>query len=136
MPTGKFMNRKNLLPAVQSGKVTEATLDEKIRHILTTAEMFGWLSRPQRDPAVPLYDARNNAVALQSARESVTLLTNENNLLPLSKQIKTVLVVGPNAYPGTAVGGGSAGVVPFHLISPVEGISAVAPNVTVLYDPG
>ena len=136
MPTGKFMNRKNLLPAVQAGKLTEATLDEKIRHILTTAEMFGWLDRPQRDPAVPLYDTRNNAVALQAARESVTLLKNENNLLPLSKQIKTVLVVGPNAYPGTAVGGGSAGVVPFHLISPLEGIAAVAPNVTVLSDPG
>ena len=137
MPTGKFMNRKNLLPAVQSGKLTEATLDEKIRHILTTAEMFGWLDRPQRDPTIPLYDVQDNAIALQSARESVTLLKNAGNLLPLSKQaIRSVLVVGPNAYPGTAVGGGSAGVVPFHQISLLEGMSAVAPNVKVLYDPG
>lgn len=137
MPNGKFMNRKTLIPAVQSGKVTEATLNEKIRHILTTAEMFGWLDRPQRDPAVPLYDTQNNAIALQSARESITLLKNENNLLPLNKQgMRTVLVVGPNAYPGTPVGGGSAGVVPFHTVSLIEGLGNVAPNVTVLSDPG
>ena len=137
MPNGKFMNRKNLFPAVQSGKVTEATLDEKIRHILTTAEMFGWLDRPQRDPAISLYDTQNNAIALQSARESLTLLKNQGNLLPLNKQgVRTILVVGPNAYPGTAVGGGSAGVVPFHQVSLLEGISTVAPNVKVLYDSG
>lgn len=137
MPTGKFMNRKNLLPALQGGKVSEATLDEKIRHVLTTAEMFGWLDRPQRDPSISLFDRQNNEVALKAARESVTLLKNEGNLLPLSKTgTHTVLVVGPDAYPGTPVGGGSAGVVPFHNVSLVEGMSAVAPGVNVLYQQG
>ena len=137
MPTGKFMNSKNLMPALQSGKVTQATIDEKVRHILDTAAMFGWLDREQRDPAVSIYDAENNRVALRSARESAVLLKNDSNLLPLSKDaIKTVLVVGPDAYPGVAVGGGSAGVVPFHNVSLLEGLSNVAPNVTVLYDAG
>ncbi|HLI78101.1 MAG TPA: glycoside hydrolase family 3 C-terminal domain-containing protein [Acidobacteriaceae bacterium] len=137
MPTGKFMNRAKLTPAIQSGAVSEATIEEKIRHILTSAEMFGWLDRPQRDLSIPLYDARDNAIALQSARESVTLLKNDGALLPLNKQqIHTVLVVGPNAYPGTPVGGGSAGVVPFHLTSLVEGVGTVAPAINVLYDPG
>ncbi len=136
MPTGKFMNRANLMPAIQSGKVTQATIDEKIRHILTTAEMFGWLDRPQRDPGISLFDAQSNATALKAARESVTLLKN-SGILPLSKEgTHTVLVVGPNAYPGTPVGGGSAGVVPFHLVSLLEGISMVAPHVNVLYDMG
>lgn len=137
MPTGKFMNKANLMPAIQSGKVSEATIDEKIRHILTTAAIFGWLGREQRDPKISLFDAQNNDVALQSARESAVLLKNDNNLLPLSKSaVKTVLVVGPNAYPGTAVGGGSAGVVPFHNISLLEGISSTQPGVNVLYDAG
>ncbi len=137
MPTGKFMNRADLMPAIQSGKVTQATIDEKIRHILTTAEMFGWLDRPQRDPGISLFDADSNATALKAARESVTLLKNAGNLLPLSKDgTHTLLVVGPNAYPGTAVGGGSAGVVPFHLVSLLEGVSMVAPHVKVLYDAG
>ena len=138
MPTGKFMNSANLTPAIQSGKVAEATIDEKIRHILATAMMFGWLDRDQRDPSISLYSAENNAIALQSARESVTLLKNEGTLLPLSKgQRKTILVVGPDAYPGVPVGGGSAGVVPFHNISLLEGMSEVGgSSVNILYDQG
>ena len=137
MPTGKFMNAKNLMPALQAGTVKEATIDEKVRHILTTAMMFGWLDRPQQDTSIPLYDAESNRVALQSAREAAVLLKNESDLLPLKKeQIKTVLVVGPAAYPGAPVGGGSAGVVPFHNVSLLEGVSDVASGATVLYDPG
>ncbi len=140
MPTGKFMNRATLEPAIKSGKVTEATIDEKIRHILTTAVSFGWLDQAngQSDSSISYLDARNNAAALDSARESAVLLKNSGSLLPLDKsQIKTVLVVGPDAYPGLAVGGGSAGVVPFHLISPLEGISdALGSSVNVLYDRG
>lgn len=137
MPTGKFMNSANLTPAIQTGKVTQATIDEKVRHILDTAAMFGWLDREQRDTTVSIFDAESNRVALRSARESAVLLKNDNNLLPLSKEaVKTVLVVGPDAYPGVAVGGGSAGVVPFHLVSLLEGVANVAPNATVLYDAG
>ncbi len=137
MPTGRFMNAANLMPAIQAGTVKEATIDEKVRHILTTAMMFGWLDRPQRDIAVSLDDAESNRIALKSAREAAVLLKNEANTLPLSKQqVKTVLVVGPAAYPGAPVGGGSAGVMPFHQVSLLEGITDVAPGATVLYDPG
>ncbi len=137
MPTGKFMNAEKLMPAIKAGQVTQATIDAKVRHILTTAEMFGWLDREQRDSTVSLYDVQSNRAALQSARESSVLLKNDGALLPLSKSsVKTVLVVGPDAYPGAPVGGGSAGVVPFHNISLLEGVSAIAEGVTVLYDPG
>ena len=50
MPSPKFMNRENLIPAIQSGKVTMATLDDKVRRILRTAIRFGWLDRDQTDP--------------------------------------------------------------------------------------
>ena len=137
MPTGKFMNAKNLMPAIQAGTVKEATIDEKVRHILATAMMFGWLDRPQQDDAISSYDAQNNRIALQSAREAAVLLRNKDNLLPLNKQqVRTVLVVGPAAYPGAPVGGGSAGVVPFHNISLLEGVATVDRGATVLYDPG
>ena len=139
MPTGKFMNRANLMPALQSGQVSEATIDDKVRHILTTAAMFGWLAPgySQRSPSVSVISAESNRTALLSAREAPVLLKNSGNLLPLDKSaIKTILVVGPAAYPGQAVGGGSAGVVPFHQISLLEGLQTVAPNVNVLYAPG
>ncbi len=138
MPTGKFMNPANLEPAIKAGKVSQATIDDKIRHILNTAFSFDWLNRPQADPMISYVDARNQAIALRSAREAAVLLKNDGNLLPLDKsQIKTILVVGPDAYPGVPVGGGSAGVVPFHVVSPLEGItSAVGASVNVLYDRG
>lgn len=138
MPTGKFMNPKNLTDAVKSGKVSEATIDEKIRHILMTAGRFGWLDRTQMDNSISTYDAKNNATALDAAREGLVLLKNEGKLLPLDKaQVKSILVVGPDAYPGVPVGGGSAGVKPFHTVSPLEGISAfVGSGITVYYDRG
>ena len=140
MPTGKFMNQKNLLPAIKAGKVSEATIDLKVRHILETAASFGWLADgyQQRSLDISTDDAQNNEVALQSARESAVLLKNDGNILPLDKtKLKTVLLVGPDAYPGTPVGGGSAGVVPFHLVSDLEGLTSVlGSGTTVLYNRG
>jgi beta-glucosidase len=105
MPYGKFMNRANLLPAIKAGTVTEATIDEKVKHILAPAFMFGWLDRPQTDSSISFLDGQNNEAALDSARESAVLLKNEGHLLPLDKaQLKTILVVGPDAYPGVPVG--------------------------------
>ncbi len=138
MPTGKFMNQKNLMPAIQAGTVTEATINEKIRHILTTAMAFGWLDRPQTDPSISFVDGANREVALRSAREGAVLLKNDDHLLPLDpSQVKTLLVVGPDAYPAVPVGGGSAGVAPFHAVSTLEGITnAFGAQVNVLYDRG
>ena len=140
MPTGKFMNQKTLLPAIKAGTVSEATIDLKLKHILDTASSFGWLDagHQQRSLDISTDDAANNEVALQSAREGAVLLKNEGNLLPLDKsRLKTLLLVGPEAYPGVPVGGGSAGVVPFHLVSDLEGLTtALGSGTTILYDRG
>jgi beta-glucosidase len=138
MPHGDHMNRKTLEPAIQAGKVSEATIDDKVRHILSTAMMFGWLDRDQTDASISYVDRSNRETALDSARESAVLLKNEGNLLPLNKaDIKSILVVGPDAYPGVPVGGGSAGVVPFHSVSPLEGLTdALGKTATVYYDRG
>ena len=136
-PTGKFMNTAALIPAIKAGKVSEATIDEKVRRVLSVAASYGWLDRNQQDPAIPYIDAQNDAAALASARESVVLLKNQGKLLPLSKSIKTILVVGPNAYPGVPVAGGSAGVIPFQLTGGYLGISKLVGSTTkVLYSAG
>jgi beta-glucosidase len=138
MPHGKFMNRANLEPAIKSGNISEATIDEKVRHILSTAMMFGWLDRDQTDASISYVDRSNRQTALDSARESAVLLKNDGSLLPLKKAlIKSILIVGPDAYPGVPVGGGSAGVRPFHTISPLEGLTdALGHTATVFYDRG
>ncbi|MBS1852511.1 MAG: glycoside hydrolase family 3 C-terminal domain-containing protein [Acidobacteria bacterium] len=138
MPSGEFMNRKNLLPAIKSGKVSTATIDDHVRRILRKAIQFGWLDHEQTDLSIPRYNQAGRAVALQAAREGMVLLKNENDLLPLDKtKTKTVLVVGPDAYPAQPVGGGSAGVKPFAAISYMEGLANyLGTRVTLTYHPG
>ncbi len=77
MPAGKFMNRANLLPAVKSGKVSEATIDDKVRRILRTAIRFGWLDREQTDLSVSLDSQTGREVALEAARSGMVLLKND-----------------------------------------------------------
>jgi beta-glucosidase len=64
MPTGAFMNRRNLLPAIADGRVHQATIDEKVRRILQTAARFGWLDRPQGDLSISTYNEQNHQLAL------------------------------------------------------------------------
>jgi beta-glucosidase len=124
MPFGKFMNRETLLPAIKSGKVSEATIDDKIGRILRTAIRFGWLDRGQTDSTIPLLNLEGRKVALEAARAAMVLLKNDGNLLPLDKsKIKSIAVIGPDAYPAQVVGGGSAGVRPFAAVSYLEGIA-------------
>jgi beta-glucosidase len=138
MPSGKFMNRATLLPAIKAGKVSEATIDDKVRRILRTAIRFGWLDREQADLSIPLLNVKGDKVALEAARSGMVLLKNEGNLLPLDKtKIKSIAVIGPDAYPAQVVGGGSAGVRPFAAVSYLEGLTGyMGSDATVYYDRG
>ena len=124
MPSGAHMNQKTLKPAIEQGKVSVATIDDKVRHILTTAARFGWLDRDQTDWSIPRYNQQGRQTALNAAREGIVLLKNERGLLPLNKEkIKSILVIGPDAYPAVPVGGGSARVEPFAAVSYLQGLS-------------
>jgi beta-glucosidase len=138
MPSGKFMNRANLLPAVQAGKVSVATIDDKVRRILRTAIRFGWLDREQLDSSIPLLNPQGRQATLEAARASMVLLKNEGNVLPLDKgQIKSIAVIGPDAYPAQPVGGGSAEAKPFFAVSYLEGIANyLGGNAKVYYERG
>lgn len=85
--------------AVQKGMVTEAEIDVAVKRILKMKFEMGLFEHPYVDAtqAKQLVRSDNNkAVALQVAREVITLLKNQNHVLPLSKN-KKVLVCGPNA---------------------------------------
>lgn len=138
MPSGSQFNREKLMPAIESGKVSMATLDDKVRRILRVAARFGWLDGEQLDLSIPRYNVAARDAALQGAREGIVLLRNENTSLPLdSDSIDSILVVGPNAHPAVTGGGGSSKVEPFSAMSILEGIVEVAGNdVKVSYAPG
>ena len=105
MPSGKFMNRATLEPALQQGLVTQAAIDDKVHRILRDAVRFGWLDRDQLDLSIPRYNQQGREVALQAAQEAMVLLKNDDGLLPLSEDaIHSVAVIGPDAYPAVPVG--------------------------------
>jgi beta-glucosidase len=138
MPSGLHMNRQILKPAIEQSKVSVATVDDKVRRILRTALRFGWLDRDQTALSIPRYNLQGREAALNAARESITLLQNDGGLLPLSKsKIRSILIIGPEAYPAVHVGGGSAEVQPFAAISYLEGLANYAgKDLQVDYDRG
>jgi len=138
MPSPRFMNAKGLLDAVKNGTVKESTIDDKLMRIFRTALRYGFMDRPQFDPADSTYSVADRAVALEGALESITLLKNENQLLPLdSTKVKTIAVIGPNAWPAVTGGGGSSEAQAFEPVSTLTGIAnLLGPNVHVLYTRG
>ena len=137
MPSPKFMNSRNLLPAVKSGRVKESTIDDKLLRLFRTELRYGFTDRPQFNAQFSTYNRDARAVALQGALESITLLKNEGNLLPLDpKKTKTIAVIGQDAWPQVA-GGGSSEPTPFAAVSTVAGIAeALGPDVNILYSRG
>jgi beta-glucosidase len=138
MPGARFMNARNLVPAVQSGEVKESTIDDHVLRLLGTELRYGFTERPQFDPDDSIYSVAGRALALEGALESITLLKNEGHLLPLDPaKIKTIAIIGPDAWPAVTGGGGSAYTAPFDAVSIVTGIgNFLGPDVHVLYSPG
>jgi beta-glucosidase len=137
MPSGRLMNRQTLLAAVQAGKVSEATIDEKVRRILRTALEFGFFDHAQTDASIPANNPDSQKVALEAALGSMVLLKN-NGLLPLDKsKMKSVAVIGPTAMVAVTGGGGSSKVKPFAAVSLLDGIKSYLGNdVKVAFAPG
>lgn len=132
--------KKSLLTAVKSGLVSPADLDFAVGRILTTIYRLGLFDHPigpkKWDNNAGWDSPAHRQVALQTALESIVLLKNDNNTLPLSKNVKSIAVIGPDAddpqtgdYTGTPK--------PGQVISVLAGIKkAVSANTVVKYAKG
>ncbi len=138
MPSGLHMNRDTLLPAIKSGKLAVATIDDKVRRMLRVMFRFGFFDRQQLDSSLPLYNPDSRLIALQGAREGIVLLKNENSVLPLDRtKIGSIAVIGPDAFPAVTGAGGSSRVQPFRSVSALDGIiSAAGDKIKVFYAAG
>lgn len=138
MPWAKLMTPEALKAALKDGKLSQATLDDKVRRILRTAMQFGWMDRDQWDTTIPLNNPAGDRVALEEARESITLLKNDGALLPLdTKKVRTIAVIGPMAARPVVGGGGSSNTTPFDADSiSVAFAKYLGERVKVLYVPG
>ncbi|HEY1254673.1 MAG TPA: glycoside hydrolase family 3 N-terminal domain-containing protein, partial [Terracidiphilus sp.] len=138
MPSARFMDATTLTAAVKAGTVKEATIDDKVLRLLRTILRYGFLDRPQWDPADATYSVSDRAVALSGALESITLLKNDGALLPVNPaEVKTIAVIGPDAWPAVVGGGGSSEAHAFEPVSILTGIANVAGSkISVLYSGG
>jgi beta-glucosidase len=132
MPSGAFMNKATLLPAIQNGTVPEAVINDKVKRILRIIFRFGFYDHVQKDAAVPLDDPRSAQAALDLARSGIVLLKNEQHLLPLSPAVRSIVLIGPNADKYIA-GGGSSYTQPFHSVSLLKGIQTIGTGTKLTY---
>ncbi|KAI9253271.1 beta-glucosidase-related glycosidase [Helicostylum pulchrum] len=89
----------SMMELVKDGRITMDRIDESVARLLQLKKDVGLLEtdgwKANRDLQKLTGNADDVEVALNAARESLTLLKNENNALPLSKDVKKVLVIGP-----------------------------------------
>lgn len=113
-----------LLKAVRNGEIKEEYIDKKIRNILRTMLRLNMLGEEQDNRVPGTYnDPEHRKVILECAEESIILLKNEENILPLNKRkIKTLAVIGENARRLHADGGGSAEIKALYEVSPLLGL--------------
>ncbi len=123
---------------VKKGVLKEKELDELVAPMLYWKFVLGLFDDPYVDPEIAakvVGSEANRELALQAAHETITLLKNEGNLLPLNaKKLKSIAVIGPNA--NRSLLGGYSGV-PEHNVTVLDGIKAkVGKHVEVLYSEG
>ncbi len=132
---------KPLVENVEEGRVSTAILDRAVRRVLYQKFRLGLFDHPYVDPeraVKTIHSPEHQALTLQAAREGIVLLKNEGNLLPLSKNKKSIAVIGPNAdAPRNQLGDYTAQVIPQHIVTVLEGIKAkVSPATKVTYVKG
>lgn len=127
---------KPLLRAVEEGKVKEEQINEKVMRVLRLMNSLHMLDGERKSGQYN--DYHDYETYLQIARESVVLLKNENQTLPLTRKAgMRILVVGDNADKLQSSGGGSAEIKALYELTPLMGITMLAGgNVKVTYERG
>jgi len=128
---------EQLVQAVKNGLVTEAQIDELVKHVLTQKFQLGLFDATFDKPYVAFDKALHESQNLKVAQESIILLKNDNETLPLSKSVKKVAVIGPNAdnvY--NMLGDYTAPQAEGSVITVLQGIREKLPNAQVEYVKG
>ena len=128
-----------LRKAVDDGKISQETLDKRVAEILRIKFWLGLFDNPYRGNGKQaeqiVHSKEHQAVSLEAARQSLVLLKNETHLLPLSKSVRSIAVIGPNADEQTQLicryGPANA---PTKTV--YQGIKELLPHAEVIYKKG
>jgi beta-glucosidase len=129
---------ENLPGAVKKGLISEDKINESLVRILEARISLGEMDDDALVPwtQIPISvinNAQHRDLALTMGRETMTLLQNKNNILPLNKSSKKIAVVGPNADNAPMLWGNYNGT-PLHTITILDGIKSKLPPNSVVYD--
>ena len=132
---------QSLTDAYAKGLITESDLDVAVKRLFTARFKLGMFDPEEMNEyaQIPVSVNDNPAhdyLALEAARKSIVLLKNEKGILPLSKNIKNIAVIGPNADEVQSLWGNYNGV-PSHPVTIVRGLkNKLEPEVNVFYEQG
>ena len=129
-----------ILPAVKQGLIKEAEIDQSLRRLLLARFRLGIFDPKSMVKYAQIPYSVNDSpahrqLALETARKAMVLLKNENHILPLSKSLKTIAVIGPNANDFDALTGNYNGD-PTAPVTALAGIKAKLPAARVIYARG
>ena len=134
--TGSNYLGQPVIDSVKAGALTEDLVNEKVRQILRVRYAIEAVPADVAN-TVMTSQPESQQIALKVARRSIVLLKNEGGILPLSKDVKKIAVIGQNAVLKTQSGGVGAGVKALYEITPLQGIQKRAGDaVEVVYAPG
>ena len=130
----------SLVTAVQQGLITEARIDTAVTRLFLARMKLGMFDPPDmvrwaQIPFSVLDDSAHRALARQAARESIVLLRNRHHTLPLSKSLRTIAVIGPDADDPRMLLGNYHGE-PADPVTPLRGIREALPGARVIYARG
>ncbi len=131
---------RSLVKALKEGKINEEALNTSLRRVLKGRFELGMFDPDERVayskiPYSVVESPEHVEKAREMARKSMVLLQNKNNTLPLSKSIKKIAVVGPNAADSTMLWSNYNGF-PTHTVTILEGIKNKLPEAEVIYELG
>jgi beta-glucosidase len=130
----------HLREAVERGLISEKEIDVSVKRLFNARFKLGMFDSEKevayaQIPFTANTSKENDALALEAAQKSIILLKNENETLPLSKEIKTIAVIGPNADNWEALIGNYNGIAK-HPVTVFEGIRNKLKNTEILYVEG
>ena len=133
-------NFKKLPEAVERGLITEEEIDIRLVRVLTGRFDLGEMDDDElvpwtRIPISVVNNEEHRELALDMARETITLLQNKDHILPLKKSIRKLAVIGPNANDRPVLWGNYNGT-PVRTITILEGIGSKLSPGSILYDKG
>lgn len=132
---------KQLMTAIDRGLLTEDDINVAVKRIFTARFKLGMFDPDELVPyaQIPYFvncSDYNNSLSREAARKSIVLLKNDKNTLPLSKEIKTIAVIGPNADNFESLIGNYNGI-PKDPVTILKGIcTKVKPSTKILYAEG